>query len=272
MTQLLDSLDADLDLSPGQVWTQCHSLAFDFSVWEIFGALLRGGRLVVVPEAVAVSPQDLHALLVAEQVSVLSQTPSAFYALQTADELAPELGCQLKLETVVFGGEALEPHRLATWLRNAPGFAATDQHVWHHRDHGACLDFARSSTAMPTALSVRSACRWPTSAFLCWTAGCGRCRPVWSVSCMWPVRGAAFGYVGRAGLTAARFVACPFGGARSAHVSHRGSGAWGADGQLQYVGRADEQVKIRGYRIELGEIQAALGALDGVRAGGGDRA
>jgi len=120
VTRLLESLGADLELA-GQVWTQCHSLAFDFSVWETWGALLYGGRLVVVPDSVVRSAEDLHAVLVREQVSMLSQTPSAFYALQSVDALQPELGGQLNLEAVVFGGEALEPQRLRTWLDDHPG-------------------------------------------------------------------------------------------------------------------------------------------------------
>ncbi|OBH34376.1 non-ribosomal peptide synthetase, partial [Mycobacterium sp. E342] len=261
VTQLLESLDAQLAL--GQVWTQCHSLAFDFSVWEIFGSLLYGGRLVIVPDAVVRSPEELHAMLVREQVSVLSQTPSAFYALQTADSLAPELGQQLKLQTVVFGGEALEPQKLGKWLHHHPGlprlinmYGITETTV--HASFREIVDGDVDSNASPIGVPL---------AHLGFFVLDGWLRPVPEgvVGELYVAgRGLAYGYVGRSGLCATRFVACPFGGAGARMYRTGDLVRWGADGQLQYMGRADEQVKIRGYRIELGEVHAALAGLDGV--------
>ena len=255
MTQLLESLDTDVPRAG--VWTQCHSLAFDFSVWEIWGALLGGGRLVVVSESVARSPEDFHALLVAEQVSVLSRTPSAFYALQTADALTPEQGHQLMLQAVVFGGEALEPQRLRTWLHNHPGlprminmYGITETTV--HASFREIVDGDADSIASPIGVPLAHLAFFVLDGWL-------RPVPAGVVGELYVAgAGLACGYVHRSGLTASRFVACPFGepGARMYRTGDLV--CWGADGQLQYVGRADEQVKIRGYRIELGEIENTL--------------
>ncbi|ORV90145.1 hypothetical protein AWC11_12610 [Mycobacterium interjectum] len=264
VTRLLESLD--VELSPGQVWSQWHSLAFDVSVCEIWGALLSGGRLVVVPESVARSPEDFHALLVKERVEVLSQTPSAFYALQTADALAPELGRQLQLRAVIFAGEALEPQRLRTWLDSHPesprllnlyGTTETTVHASFREIFPEDADRAASPIGVPLgqyAFFVLDAWLQPVPAGVVgelYVAG----------------GGAGCGYWRRPGLTSTRFVACPFvgAGAPGQRMYRTGDLAWwGADGQLRYVGRADEQVKIRGFRIELGEVQAALAELDGV--------
>ncbi|MFI5511748.1 amino acid adenylation domain-containing protein, partial [Mycobacterium sp. NPDC051804] len=260
VAQLLDTLQAEV--AAEQVWSQCHSLAFDFSVWEVFGALLSGGRLVMVPDAVVRSPEELHAVLIAEKVGVLSQTPSAFYALQAADAAAPEAD-KLTLRTVVFGGEALEPQRLVTWLGrhagsprllNMYGITETTVHASLREITAADINSPISPIGVPLShLSFLVLDGWlrpvPTGVVgELYVAGAG----------------VGVGYVGRAGLTGSRFVACPDGlpGARMYRSGDLVS--WGADGQLRYVGRVDEQVKIRGYRIELGEVRAALSAVAGV--------
>ncbi|MDV3129201.1 amino acid adenylation domain-containing protein [Mycobacterium sp. 21AC1] len=264
VTRLLDAIDTRLELTADQAWSQCHSLAFDFSVWEIFGALLHGGRLVVVPDAVVRSPEDFHDLLLADQINILSQTPSAFYALQTIDELSPEVDSALALDVVVFGGEALEPTRLATWFDDHPvrprlinmyGITETTVHASFREILSADTDNNVSPIGVPL----------PHLAFFVLDDQL-RPVPVGVVGDLY-VAGAGLGagYVGRSGLTASRFVACPFGTVLTTRMYRTGDVvSWDAEGQLKYLGRADEQVKIRGYRIELGEIQSALTALDGV--------
>jgi amino acid adenylation domain-containing protein/non-ribosomal peptide synthase protein (TIGR01720 family) len=262
VTRLLTTLDAEMDLAD-QVWTQCHSLAFDYSVWEIWGPLLYGGRLVVVADAVVRSPEDFLAMLVSERVTVLSQTPSAFYALQAADALAPELGRQLTLEAVVFGGEALEPQRLSSWWERHPGsprlinmYGITETTV--HASFREIFDADIASAVSPIGVPLAHLGFFVLDNSL-------RPTPVGVVGELYVAgAGLAYGYIGRTGLSASRFVACPFGAPGSRMYRTGDLMCWGADGELRYLGRADEQVKIRGYRIELGEVQAALSAIDGV--------
>ena len=248
VTQLFDSLDAGLKLAPGQVWTQCHSYAFDFSVWEIWAALLHGGRLVVVPESVARSPEDFHALLVAEQVTVLTQTPSAVGALSPQG---------LESAALVIGAEACPAEVVDRW---APGrlvinvYGPTETTMWASKS----APLAAGSGAPPIGSPVAGAALFVLDGWL-------RAVPAGVVGELYVAgRGVGVGYWRRAGLTGSRFVPCPFGGSGARMYRTGDLVWWGADGQLRYLGRADEQVKIRGYRIELGEVQAALAGLDGV--------
>ncbi len=200
------------------------------------------------------------------RVSILSQTPSAFYALQSVDSSSPGREDRFKLEAleaVVFGGEALEPQRLGTWLDSHPGLprlinmygiTETTVHASFREILGGDVNSAVSPIGVPLAhlgFFVLDAWLQPV--------------PVGVVGELY-VGGAglAYGYIGRAELSATRFVACPLGTPGSRMYRTGDLVRWGADGQLQYLGRADDQVKIRGYRIELGEVQAALSAFDGV--------
>ncbi|MFE3634312.1 non-ribosomal peptide synthase/polyketide synthase [Streptomyces sp. NPDC059168] len=252
---------------PDDVWTMFHSYAFDFSVWELWGPLLHGGRLVIVPEDTARSPEDFLRLLADERVTVLNQTPSAFYPLIRADAQLPGVGARLALRTVIFGGEALDVGRLADWydrhsdtaprLVNMYGITETTVHVTH-----AALDrsAARPDTASPIGTGIPDLRLYVLD---------GTLRPVppGAVGELFVAgEGLARGYLNRPGLTAARFPADPFGrpGTRMYRTGDRAR--WRADGTLEYLGRADQQVKIRGYRIEPGEIEAALHAHPGVGA------
>ncbi|MEQ0563558.1 non-ribosomal peptide synthase/polyketide synthase [Amycolatopsis sp. NEAU-NG30] len=230
------------------VWTLFHSYAFDFSVWELWGALLHGGRLVVVPQDVVRAPEDFLALLAEQRVTVLNQTPSAFYRLSTLPS-AP-----LSLRYVIFGGEALEPARLAEWYRRHPdgprlvnmyGITETTVHVTHR-----VLGDGRATVGVPIPdlrTYVLDADLQPVPPGVTgelYVAGAGLAR----------------GYLNRPGLTASRFVADPFGAPGTRMYRTGDLLRWTADGELEYRGRADQQVKIRGFRIEPGEIEAALTA------------
>ena len=246
VTQLMETLPTHL---PGAgVWTQCHPYAFDLSVWEIWGALLHGGRLVVVPESVAGSPEDLHALLVAEQVSVLTQTPSA------AGVLSPQ---GLGPVALVVAGEACAAEVVDRW---APGRVMIN--AYGPTETTMCVAISAplmaGSGAPPIGSPVPGAALFVLDGWL-------RAVPAGVVGELYVAgAGVGVGYVRRAGLTASRFVPCPYGGPGARMYRTGDLVCWGADGQLHYLGRADEQVKIRGYRIELGEVRAALAGLDGV--------
>jgi amino acid adenylation domain-containing protein len=116
VSRLLTATEEWFGFGPDDVWTLFHSYAFDFSVWEMWGALLYGGRLVVVPHAVSRSPEAFHDLLASEKVTVLNQTPSAFRQLARVEDESPERACGLALRTVIFGGEALDVAALRTWI------------------------------------------------------------------------------------------------------------------------------------------------------------
>ncbi|WP_141119917.1 non-ribosomal peptide synthetase, partial [Mycobacterium malmoense] len=248
VTRLFDAPEVGVVLGPGQVWTQFHSYAFDFSVWEIWGALLHGGRLVVVPEAVARSPKDFHALLVAEKVTVLSQTPAAVRMLSPQG---------LEGTALVIGAEPVPAEVVDRW---APGrvmvnvYGPTETTIFAT----ASTPLVAKGGAPPIGSAVPGVGLFVLDGWL-------RPTPVGVVGELYVAgRGVGYGYARRAGLTGSRFVACPF-GAPGARMYRTGDlVSWGADGQLRYVGRADAQVKIRGYRIEIGEIQSALAALEGV--------
>nr|WP_282202311.1 non-ribosomal peptide synthetase [Kitasatospora fiedleri] len=257
VVRLFDSTEEMYGFTERDVWTLFHSYAFDFSVWELWGALLHGGRVVVVPADVARAPEAFHALVAAERVTVLNQTPSAFVHFAAADAAADR---ELALRLVVFGGEALEPGTLRGWferhgdtsprLVNMYGITETTVHVTARPMRREDCELARRS---PIGRPL------PDLELLVLDEKL-RPAPV-------GVRGELFvggagladGYLNAPELTAARFVPHPFDPAPGARLYRTGDLARiTAEGGIEYLGRIDHQVKIRGFRIETGEIESHL--------------
>ncbi|MFL6262093.1 MAG: amino acid adenylation domain-containing protein, partial [Thermoanaerobaculia bacterium] len=258
VARLLAATDGWFHFDDQDVWSLFHSFAFDFSVWEIWGALLYGGRLVVVPYWVSRSPEAFHELLVKEKVTVLSQTPSAFRQLVQADG---ERGGELSLRSVVFGGEALELSSLAPWfdrhgdekplLVNMYGITETTVHVTWRVVRRQDLEAVGKS---PVGVPIPDLCVHLRDRH-------GNLVPVGVAGEMYVAgAGVARGYLGRPDLTAERFVPDPFGGTGERLYRSGDLARWLDGGDLEYLGRIDHQVKIRGFRIELGEIEAVLGS------------
>ena len=262
--RLMSQTDQWFHFNEHDVWTMFHSFAFDFSVWEIWGPLLAGGRLVIVPFEISRSTEDFYALLSAERVTVLNQTPSAFALIDQVEEAGPVL--PLALRYVIFGGEALQYRALRSWFKrhgdqrpkliNMYGITETTVHVTYRvvteTDAHTETDSLIGEPIPDLEIYLLDTDLRPVAdgeeGELCIGGG-----------------GVARGYLNRPELTAQRFIPDPFSGKsgllyRSGDLARRRS-----DGQLVYLGRNDHQVKINGFRIELGEVEANIAAFPGIR-------
>ena len=249
VARLFRATDDHFRFGSDDIWTLFHSYAFDFSVWEIWGPLLYGGRLVLVAYAVSRSPLEFLHLIANQHVTVLSQTPSAFYQLMQADQENLALGRTLSLRYVIFGGESLDLSRVEDWYKhhmpNTPllvnmyGITETTVHVTYIQLAPTLIESPMTSVigrGIPD-LRVYVLDR--------------RLRPVpVGVTGELYVAGAglARGYLKRPGLTAERFVADPYGATGTRMYRTGDLARWRGDGNLEYNGRTDHQVKIRGFR------------------------
>ncbi len=259
VVNLLTATTDEFGISSADTWTLFHSSAFDFSVWEIWGCLLTGGHLVVVPYWVSRSAEEFCDLLAKERVTVLNQTPSAFAQLLDIDRDCP---ITPTLRLVILGGEPLDTRMLLQWFDHHPeskcrianmfGITETTVHV--------TLATITRKEALTGSRSVGRAL--PGWYFYVMDAQCRVSPPGVAGEIYVGGGGVASFYLNRPELTAERFVPDPYTGARMYRSGDKGR--LQPDGRLEHLGRLDTQVKIRGFRIELDEIRSVLLEAPGV--------
>ena len=241
------------DFGEKDVWTMFHSFCFDFSVWEMYGALLYGGKLVVVPGLTAKDPKEYLRLLKKEGVTVLNQTPSAFYRL--AQEETIRKGKKLCIRYVIFGGEALKPIMLKAWKEKYPdtklvnmyGITETTVHVTYKEIGWNEIEKDISNIGKPIPTLTAYVMDRNMKILTVGVAG---------ELCVGG-DGVGRGYLNRPELTAEKFVENPYIPREKLYRSGD-MVRFLADGDMEYLGRIDHQVKIRGFRIELGEVESQL--------------
>ncbi|MGQ6623678.1 amino acid adenylation domain-containing protein [Serratia sp. IR-2025] len=264
VARLFSATNAWFNFSAADKWCLFHSFAFDFSVWEIWGAWLYGGQLFIVPQEIARSAPDFYHFVCRSGITVLNQTPSAFKAFIQAQAHSE---ARHQLREIVFGGEMLKPSDLAPWfarpenrqtrLVNMYGITETTVHVTY-----------RPLSAQDTAIVASPiGCRIPDLR-LYLLGGDGEPVPMGAIGELYVGgEGVARGYLNRPELTAERFLEDPFNRAPGARMYRTGDLArYLPGGDIEYLGRNDQQVKIRGFRIECGEVEAQLSADPRVRS------
>ncbi|HAT2884968.1 non-ribosomal peptide synthetase [Serratia marcescens] len=264
VARLFSATNAWFNFSAADRWCLFHSFAFDFSVWEVWGAWLYGGQLFIVPQAIARSAPDFYHFVCRSGITVLNQTPSAFKAFIQAQAHSE---ARQQLREIVFGGEMLKPCDLAPWfarpenrqtrLINMYGITETTVHVTY-----------RPLSAQDTAITTSPIGSRIPDLRLYLLGADGEPVPMGAIGELYVGgEGVARGYLNRPELTAERFLDDPFNRAPGARMYRTGDLArYLPGGDIEYLGRNDQQVKIRGFRIECGEVEAQLSTDPRVRS------
>lgn len=277
VTRLFDTTQDQFSFDENDVWTLFHSYAFDFTVWEMWGALLYGGKLIVVPYLTARTPDTFYQLLVDKKVTVLNQTPSAFSQLN--HQVQKNESAELSLRYIIFGGEPIDIGAIQKWvdqkgwssakLVNMYGITETTVHASYRLINEASLGDKNTLNSIGRPLDD-----------LCFYLLDEHSRltpPGLSGQIAISGPGVSLGYHNRVSLTQERFIANPFIEQLSQTLPndvlahhHRlylsGDLARYLDnGELEYLGRIDDQINIRGHRVELGEIENNLQKLSYIR-------